>query len=294
MSAAMMPGLIVNADDFGVDAATTRGIASAYRNGIVSSASMMVAMPAIQEAVTTAKSMDMPVGLHLTLTQGRAVAEGIDRLIDGSGIFKLRARELIRLRSKDTSLIEQIRTEIRAQLSKASDLALSLSHVDSHQHVHMHPVIFSIVEEEAARFGIRHIRFSREPFRFLWCSGNYLQIIKRRNLSKWLVTRLYARRIRPRLEKPDLYFGNFYSGVITKPVLLNFLRIIPSNKSVELCIHPGLPVQPSGLTANNFEAFSASPYRKLEHDALIDAEVIDLVRKRGLTLRSFDGMTKRW
>jgi hypothetical protein len=50
---------------------------------------------------------------------------------------------------------------------------------------------------------------------------------------------------------------------------------------------------PSAVPANNFEAFSASAYRRFEHDALVDKDVIDLVRKRGLTLRSFDGREKR-
>jgi predicted glycoside hydrolase/deacetylase ChbG (UPF0249 family) len=294
-SGEMKPGIIVNADDFGVDPATTRGIVSAYCNGIVSSTSLMVTMPAVEDAVTTAQAMEMPVGLHLALTQGRAIAgHRVDRLVDESGFFKLRAKDLIRLRAKDIPLIEQVRIEIRAQLTRARELGLSLTHVDSHQHVHMNPVIFTIVEQEASTFGIPSIRFSREPFRFLWCSGPYLEVIRRNNLSKWLVTRACARRIKPRLETSDLFFGNFYSGVVTKSVLLNVLRMIPADKSVELCIHPGLPDQPALRPARNFAGFSTSIYRRLEHDALVDPEVIDLVRKRGLTLRSFDGRAKRW
>jgi chitin disaccharide deacetylase len=291
----MKPGIIVNADDFGVDLATTRGIVSAYRNGIVSSTSLMVTMPAVEDAVTTAQSMEMPVGLHLALTQGRAIAGyRVDRLVDESGVFKLRAKDLIRLRAKDIPLIEQVRIEIRAQLTRAREFGLSLTHVDSHQHVHMNPVIFTIVEQEASTFGIPSIRFSREPFRFLWCSGPYLEVIRRNNLSKWLVTRACARRIKPHLERSDLFFGNFYSGVVTKSVLLNVLRMIPADKSVELCIHPGLPDRPALRPARNFAGFSTSIYRRLEHDALVDPEVIDLVRKRGLTLRSSDGRAKRW
>jgi hypothetical protein len=294
-SGEMKPGIIVNADDFGVDPARTRGIVSAYRNGIVSSTSLMVTMPAVEDAVATAQSMEMPVGLHLALTQGRAIAgHRVDRLVDESGSFKLRAKDLIRLRAKDISLIEQVRIEIRAQLTRASEFGLSLTHVDSHQHVHMNPVIFTIVEQEASTFGIPGIRFSREPFRFLWCSGPYLEVIRRNNLSKWLVTRACAGWIKPGLERPDLFFGNFYSGVVTKSVLLNVLRMIPTDKSVELCIHPGLPGQPALRPPRNFAGFSTSIYRRLEHDALVDPEVIDLVRKRGLTLRSFDGRSKRW
>jgi predicted glycoside hydrolase/deacetylase ChbG (UPF0249 family) len=290
----MEPGLIVNADDLGIEPATTRGIASSYRNGIVSSASVIVTTPTVADAVTTANADKIPVGLHVALTQGRAIAgPRLSHLVDESGAFKLRAHELIRIRRKDTALIEQIRIEMRAQLARASDLGLTLTHVDSHQHVHMNPVLFPILEDEASAFGIRRIRFSREPLCFFWCAGRYGQILRRNNLPKWLVTRLYARQIKPRLESPDLFFGIFHSGVIVKHVLLKFLTAMPADKSVEICIHPGLPERTSSRSAREFEAFATSPFRRLEHDALIDAEVIDLVSKRGLVLRSFDGREKR-
>jgi chitin disaccharide deacetylase len=291
----MEPGLIVNADDLGVDPATTRGIASAYRNGIVSSASLMVTTPAVEDAVATLRTTEIPVGLHVSLTQGRAIAgPHLSCLVDESGSFKLRAQDLIMVRRTDTALIEQIRTEMRAQLTRALEFGLTLTHVDSHQHVHMNPVLFPLLEEEASAFGIRRIRFSREPLRFFLSSGRYSQILRRNNLSKWLITRTLARQIKPRLESPDLFFGIFHSGAIVKSVLLNLLTAIPTDKSVEICIHPGLPSQPSSRLSNNFMAFSTSSYRQLEHDALVDVEVIDLVRKRGLTLRSLDGRMKRW
>jgi predicted glycoside hydrolase/deacetylase ChbG (UPF0249 family) len=290
----MEPGLIVNADDLGVDPATTRGIASAYRNGIVSSASLMVTTPAVEDAGATLRSTEIPVGLHVSLTQGRAIAgPRLSRLVDESGSFKLRAQDLIRVRRADTALIEQIKTEMRAQLTRALEFGLTLTHVDSHQHVHMNPVLFPLLEEEASAFGIRRIRFSREPLRFFLSSGRYSQILRRNNLSKWLITRALAWRIKPRLESPDLFFGILHSGAIVKSVLLNLLRAIPTDKAVEICIHPGLPGEPASDPAHDFERFSTSIFRRIEHDALADAEVIDLIRERRLTLRSFDGRPKR-
>jgi chitin disaccharide deacetylase len=290
----MEPGLIVNADDLGVDAATTRGIASAYRNGIVSSASLMVTMPGLEEAVTTAQTMEMPVGLHLSLTQGCCLAgPRLTRLVEENGRFKLRAQDLITVRRQDATLIEQIRAEIRAQLRKAIDLGLTLTHVDSHQHVHMNPTIFALLEDEASTFGIRRIRFSDESLRFFWWAGCYLDVLARNNLSKWLVARVCASQIAPQLDKPDLFFGILHSGIIVKRVLLNVLRAVPADRSVEICIHPGLPDRPACVPGDGFAAFSASQYRRLEHDALVDAGVIELVAERGLTLRSFDGRAKR-
>lgn len=289
----MEAGLIVNADDFGVDAATTRGIVSAYQNGIASSASLMVTMPAAAEAAQIARVAGLPVGLHVSLTQGAAVAgPQLHRLVDAAGGFTLRAARLIRVSGRDALLLDQIRTEVRAQLSRAHDLGLTLTHVDSHQHVHMNPAIFAIVESEASAFGIGRIRFSREALGNLFLGRGYMQILRRNNLAKWLIIRAQAARIRPRLETPDLFFGIFNSGVVVKDVLLSFLQKAPARKSVEICIHPGLPDRSAPASNNPLAAFSVSAFRRLEHDALVDQDTIGLVRERGLVLRSFDGRLK--
>ena len=290
----MEPGLIVNADDLGVDAATTRGIVSAYRSGIVSSASLMVTMPATEAAVAAAQAADIPIGLHVALTQGRSVAgRHLERLVDETGVFKLRAQDLVTARRADSALIGQIAAEIKAQLSRARDLGAALTHVDSHQHIHMNPVLFALLEQEASAFGIKRIRMTREPVRFFWDAGHYAQVFTRNNLSKWLVTRLCGLWIKPHLDRPDMFFGLLHSGAIVKDVLLNVLASMPADRAVEICIHPGLPDRPSSQEADSFEVFSTSAFRRLEHDALVDPEVVALVQRRQLTLRSFDGRIKR-
>jgi chitin disaccharide deacetylase len=289
----MKPGLIVNADDLGIDAPTTRGIISAYQHGIVSSASLMVTMSTAEEAAKTSLTTELPVGLHISLTQGRAITTlNVHRLVDDSGTFKLHPHHLIRAGRKDATLIDQIRTEIRAQLARAADLGLTLTHVDSHQHVHMNPALFRVLEEEASVFGIRRIRLSREPLQVLFLSDSYLQILKRNNFPKWLILRACAHRIKPALETPEIFFGVLSSGILLKPVLLRLLARMPSNRSVEICIHPGLPEPCSAGSDRVREAFSTSVFRRFEHDALIDPEVGALIQKRGLLLQSFDGKPK--
>jgi predicted glycoside hydrolase/deacetylase ChbG (UPF0249 family) len=111
----MQGGLIVNADDLGFDAATTRGILPSYLRGIVSSASLMLTMPTAEEAAKASRAMELPVGLHSSLTEGRAMAgPSVHRLVDDCGTFKLRPQHLIRANRKDVTLVEQIRTETRA------------------------------------------------------------------------------------------------------------------------------------------------------------------------------------
>jgi predicted glycoside hydrolase/deacetylase ChbG (UPF0249 family) len=66
---------IVNADDFGATAAVNRGIVEAHRNGIVTSASLMVDRPGAPEAAALASALPhLSVGLHAELARAHATA----------------------------------------------------------------------------------------------------------------------------------------------------------------------------------------------------------------------------
>jgi len=65
--------LIVNADDFGASRGINRAIVDLCEGGIVTSASLMIAMPATSEAVRFAeRSSKMSIGLHVALTDENA------------------------------------------------------------------------------------------------------------------------------------------------------------------------------------------------------------------------------
>ena len=60
--------LIVQADDFGMCHAVNQGIAECFQNGIVTQTSAMAPCPWISEAAALAADLDLPVGVHGTLT----------------------------------------------------------------------------------------------------------------------------------------------------------------------------------------------------------------------------------
>ena len=66
--------LIINGDDFGLSAKINAGILSAHRNGILTSASLMVGGDAAQEAVDIARRHpELAIGLHVTLSDTKPV-----------------------------------------------------------------------------------------------------------------------------------------------------------------------------------------------------------------------------
>jgi predicted glycoside hydrolase/deacetylase ChbG (UPF0249 family) len=115
--------LIVNADDFGQSPGVNRGIVDAHRNGIVTSASLMVRHAAAGEAIALSRSCPaLSVGLHIDL--------GEWRLCDGEWIAVYNVVPF-----NDRPAVEE---EVMRQLAAFRRIAgRDPTHIDSHQHVHL-------------------------------------------------------------------------------------------------------------------------------------------------------------
>jgi chitin disaccharide deacetylase len=293
-------GLIINADDLAIHPRINAGILSAYRNGVLTSSTMLLTTPYLEETIREiVRPRLLPIGLHLSLTLGRPAAPMTDvsDLVDDQGYLMHSAASLMTRSFTDDRgrhLLAQIRKEFAAQLALARDWGVKPTHLDSHQHVHMNPAIFEVFQEEAQRFGMTRVRFVREPFPLF---GFYLRLcetLARKNQAKWALIRLLRRGIRPRLQTTDNFFGVLYSGLMSKPVLQALISWASPHQSLEIGIHPGFPMQIEQLSRSELHDanFIRSPARQEEHDALLDDEIVNLIRRRGLQLRSFDGALK--
>jgi predicted glycoside hydrolase/deacetylase ChbG (UPF0249 family) len=109
--------IVVNGDDLGASPGVNLGIAEAHRRGVLTSASLMVDMPASAEAAVLTTSLPaLSVGLHAHLT-------------DPGG--------LLRAGLEDP---ERCREALRRQLGQFLELVGRLpTHLDSHHDVHRDP-----------------------------------------------------------------------------------------------------------------------------------------------------------
>src|SRR5207249_723322 len=113
--------LIVNADDFGRSASANEAIIHAHREGILTSASLMVNEPGFEQAVQLARqNPHLGVGLHLTLICGHStlLPENIPGLVNGDKQFTNCPAKAGFRYFFQRNLREQLRAEIQAQFHK--------------------------------------------------------------------------------------------------------------------------------------------------------------------------------
>jgi chitin disaccharide deacetylase len=132
--------LVVNADDFGRSPGVNRGILRAHRQGIVTSASVMVCWPLSGHAVTAARAHPaLSLGLHLDL------AEWALRGGEWTPLYQ-------RVATDDAGAVER---ELGRQLELFRRLAgRDPAHLDSHQHVHLEAPVREACARAAAELAI--------------------------------------------------------------------------------------------------------------------------------------------
>ncbi len=247
--------LIVNADDFGRTAAINAAVVKAFREGIVTSASLMVAADCAAEAVEAARdNPGLAVGLHLVVLGGRAalLPEEIPHLVDASGRFSRRAWVSGMRYFFLPSARSELRREIEAQFQLFRATGLMLSHVDGHHHMHLHPTVFRLLLPGARAQGARAVRLNVAD-RLLFSLR-----VDRRNLwlkLGWKITfsvlQGWCARLLRRSPLPvaDRVYGLMQTGRISEEYLARLSgRLTPGTS--ELFCHPSLREESAGLGPN--------------------------------------------
>ena len=69
--------VIINADDFGWCSERYQGIIELFQKGYITSATILINGPNAINALNEAKKINLPVGLHLNLTEGTPIKQNI-------------------------------------------------------------------------------------------------------------------------------------------------------------------------------------------------------------------------
>lgn len=233
--------LIINADDFGLHETVNLGIIQGHTAGFVTSTTIMANGNAFNHAVELGvANQKLGIGVHLTLVGAKPVCapDQVQSLVDIEGNLPSQYPQFLLKYIKGQISLADINRELRAQVQKVVDTGIQITHLDSHQHMHIVPGIINITMDIAKDFGIKAIRTPAEPYFF---QGGYpstpMRFIARGGLT--LLSQLAARKIKNYgLVMPEHFFGMLAGCNMREEYLLTIIENLPDGVS-EIMMHPG-------------------------------------------------------
>jgi hopanoid biosynthesis associated protein HpnK len=262
--------LIVNADDFGRSHSINEAVIRAHREGILTSASLMVNEIAFDDAVELAKqNPKLGVGLHLTFLVGHSALswEKIPNLVNSRREFGNNPFAIGMKYFCNRKLREQLHGEIHAQFEKFNATGLKLDHVNGHLHFHLHPTIFKILMQDSEKLGIRYFRLTRD------CFSRSRKMSRGKFFTRLMhatIFEILSRRARKILDAKKIHYAQITFGLlqdarVDENYILKLLPELPLGDS-ELFSHPSL------------DQF------KPEFAALVSPRVIEKIKSLGIQL----------
>jgi predicted glycoside hydrolase/deacetylase ChbG (UPF0249 family) len=260
------PRLVLHADDLGMNRAVTAGVLAGFRDGLLTSTSVLANAPAVVEALrhwkdlvaehaagrlpsaANRKRLDDPsgpfdLGVHLNLTQGQPLSAGFPaELLDAEGRFPGIFPLFARLARSGKRFRAAILLELAAQVAMVCDHGLRPTHLNGHQYIEMLPAVSKLMPELLGRFGIHVVRVA-------WEAGLWRSTVLRGRFWLWplaAVKHRFARRFRTRMDSlgirhPAVFFGTAHAGRIDLGLLEQFLTAAGASPLVEVALHPGGP-----------------------------------------------------
>lgn len=217
-----MKKLIINADDFGLSVGINNGIIDGLKKGFIKDTSLIAGSDAYEHAVDLAKKNNIKnIGVHVVLAKEIPSAQKYYRFSWRYFLGIVNNRE--------------IHFNIKNQILKIKNDGFNITHIDSHQHIHMMPRILKIYVQLAKEFNIRFIRFPYEAkIPDLFDFRNVIKVFCLRAvciLSKHIL-------VKNDIRHSDYFYGHFYSGRLNKESVFKMLSGIKEGIT-ELSCHPG-------------------------------------------------------
>ena len=275
--------IILNADDFGRSTSINKAVMRAHHEGVLTSASLMVAGDAVDEAVALARETPtLAVGLHVVVANGRSVLStgDIPHLVDEDHHF-LNDPILFGLRcylSRKTRV--ELGRELAAQFDRFASTGLPLSHVDGHLHLHLHPTVFNLLLPLAWQYGARGIRVPRDD---LWMA---LRHDRRRAATKFVWAVIFSLLCRwclsclqdHRLIVTDRVYGLMQTGRMREDYVIQLLRHL-SVPTAELFFHPTMDAENEALGPNTGDLAT-----------LLSPALQQVIREQGIHLTTYPAL----
>lgn len=222
--------VVITGDDFGKSSQNNAGLLKAHLDGVLSTTCLMVGGDAVEEALDIARRhQTLTVGLHISFSDTKPIMppEQVGLLVQSDGRFppddRAHKKALLSRRGR-----QQIAAELAAQCRAFQATGLAWDHINTHRHVHRHPVMAWMLWREAARWPVTVTRIPWDP------PVDPLRRLRDQYL-RW-VGRTHG------LAAPDWSIGRNWSA----DRLVDLLENLRAG-TTEIYFHPGDPLFPADL-----------------------------------------------
>lgn len=239
------PRLVINADDFGYFPEVTRGIVECVQAGSVTATSIIVHRDTPQGVFDSARSLaGVDIGVHLNLTHGSPLTPALGNRIDR---FPSKFSLLQQLLSRQVSL-KTISDEWAAQMETVRDQGIEIRFLNSHEHLHMFPGLFSRFTALARQFSVDWIRVCKPEWSFTGTQGHWLRtaVFAATGSSKPVPKDLNAARL----------VGIAPSGRLHLEYIRSLVETFQPGRTYELMCHPGHPSSRASASLSDYHDWS--------------------------------------
>lgn len=265
-----MKHLIVTADDLGLAKSINEGIAKAYSEGIITSISVISAGEAFEDAVRVIKELGLKeIGAHLSLTETRP-------LLSTSKFYKNHNEFFYNFFLKKIST-DEIHKELKVQLELLKKAGVRITHINSHEHIHIIPQVLDVFIRLAREYNIPAIRYPR--------GDRPARPLSLREVYKSFILKYFTAKTDRILHNSNMVYTDFFIGLLDAgrlniAIIKEMIKTLKDGVT-EIVTHPGF------LSPEILEHYAWHTGGEAELFALTDNRVKNAIKNNSIKLITY-------
>lgn len=224
-----MKSLLINIDDLGIAKEINDATRECYKKNAINSASIIACGDEFDDACNMLKSLQIKdIGVHLTFTGKFTPICHKSKFPDN--YIKLFLYLFLGKINK-----EDIYKEFCRQIETVTQKGFNVTHLDSHEHIHILPGLFSLTMILAREFDIPLVRVPVEPIRIIKKNFRIKDLIRHFALKICCIGK------KTKLDSEDIkyntaFWGHFHSGRLNEDIF-NYISENLSDGTNEIGMH---------------------------------------------------------